>query len=84
MASETVRTLEWVEKNFSLCNHDPSLEFEIKFCDRFQGLVSENPADFRVGINAFLFNTLVENFRGLPDEYIEETETEAVQYLSSK
>lgn len=84
MAEEAARTLRWVENIFSRCNDDPSLEFEVKFCDRFQGLVSEDPTEFRVGINVFLFQQLIEHFTSLPETYKKEIENETVHYLSSK
>lgn len=55
-------TIEWLIRIFGLCNDDPSLEFEVKFCDQFQGFVSEQPHDFRVGINASRFYQLKERF----------------------
>lgn len=84
MAEEAARTLRWVENIFSQCNNNPCLEFEIKFCDRFQGLVSEDPADFHVGINVYLFHQLVEHFVNLPETYTQETENETIYFLSSR
>ena len=57
-------TLEWLVRIFELCNKDRDLEFEVKFCDQFQGLVPELPQDFRVGINVTCFHKLKEYFEG--------------------
>ena len=84
MAEEATRTLQWVEKIFVACNEDVTLEFETKFCDRFQGLVPEDPTEFQVGVNAFLFHQLIAHYRSRPDVYAEEHEDEVVQYLSSR
>ena len=84
MAEEATRTLQWVEKIFVACNEDSTFEFEIKFCDRFQGLVSEDPAEFQVGVNAFLFHQIIAHYRAQPEVYAEEHEEEVVQYLSSR
>lgn len=55
-------TLHWLAGVFSKANKDPELEFETKFCDQFQGLVSEEPSSFHVGVNSGRFNDIKTHF----------------------
>lgn len=55
-------TLHWLASVFSQANKDPELEFETKFCDQFQGLVSEDPSSFQVGVNSGRFNEIKAHF----------------------
>jgi hypothetical protein len=55
-------TLHWLASVFAKANKDPELEFETKFCDQFQGLVSEDPSAFQVGVNSGRFNEIKAHF----------------------
>lgn len=55
-------TLHWLAGVFAKANKDPELEFETKFCDQFQGLVSEDPSAFQVGVNSGRFNEIKAHF----------------------
>lgn len=85
MASDGAQIVAWLQSVIHYVNGNPRFELENKFASRFQGIVSEDPADFDVGVEPQCYQDLVAHFdKTVADgKLTRSVKTETLQYLSN-
>ena len=84
--ADGTQVVAWLQKLLQHVNGNSRLELESKFAPRFRGVVSEDPSEFTVGVEAQTFQELLTHFdRSVSDGKLTRQNTsETMHFLSDR